>query len=89
VKEKIEGKVDSLHFETVEYQKKLIDLSPLFLLKQKDFGKTNIRPFIPQNIDRIYVKRCVYQVIRYFEEIEIRYNEHEVSTFLVPFLIKK
>jgi hypothetical protein len=89
VKEKIEGKVDSLHFETVEYQKKLIDLSLLFLLKQKDFGKTNIRPFIPQNIDRIYVKRCVYQVIRYFEEIEIRYNEHEVSTFLAPFLIKK
>lgn len=89
VKEKIEGKVDSLDLETVKYQKKLIDLSLLFLMKQKDFGKTNIRPFTPQNINRSYVKRCAYEVIRYFEEIEIRYNEHEVSTFLAPHLATK
>lgn len=89
VKEKIEGKIDSLDYETVEYQKKLIDLSMLLLLKQKDFGKTDIKTFVPQKINQNYVKKCVNEVINYFEQMEIRFVEQEVSTFLAPHLAAK
>ncbi|MCB5493676.1 type 2 lantipeptide synthetase LanM [[Ruminococcus] gnavus] len=89
VKEKIEGKINSLDYETVEYQKKLIDLSLLILLKQKDFGKTDIKTFVPCEIDSNYVKRCVKELIKYFEQMEIRFVEHEVSTFLAPHLAVK
>lgn len=89
VKEKIEGKIASLDHETVEYQKNLIDLSMLILLKQKDFGKTDIKAFSPQKIDQNFVRQCVNEVIKYFEQMEIRYIDHEVSTFLAPHLTAK
>lgn len=89
VKEKIEGKVNLLDQNIINYQMHLIDLSFLILHKQKDFGHSIVRHNSPKKINSLYVKERSIELLNYFKEIEIRYRKHEISTFLAPHLSNK